>query len=444
MNEPDRNSLEARTEARTISRITWRLIPFLMACYLLALIDRGNIGMAALQMNDDLGISKKVFGFAGSLFFIAYFIFEVPSNLALQKFGARKWIARIMITWGLVSAATAFVQGQSSLYLMRFLLGAAEAGFFPGVVLYLTYWFPAAYRGRIVAIFMVAVPLGSFIGAPLSGLLLQADGLLGMRGWHWLFLLEGIPTVLLGVACLFYLTDRPEQASWLAEDERQWLLARLEHERNGKKAMARLSIWKLFRSKEVLAMALVCSAASAAGTVLGVWQPQLIKSFGLSVMQTGLVSSVPYAIAAVLMVLWGRRSDRHGERRWHTAIPLALIAAGMLGTLVSSSLAVTVFLLSCILVGAYSFKGPFWALSSSWLAPASAAAGLATINAVSNLIGGGLMVNVYGWIKEATGSYALALLPIAALALASIVTLLTMTNQAHQAARRPQAEATTP
>lgn len=426
----------SRLEAETMRKITWRIIPFLTICYLLALIDRGNIGMAALQMNDDLGLTKKVFGFAGSLFFFAYFLFEVPSNLALQKFGARKWIARIMITWGIVSASMAFVQGQNSLFAMRFLLGAAEAGFFPGVVLYLTYWFPAAYRARMVAIFMVAVPMGSFIGSPLSGLLLQADGLLGMRGWHWLFILEGLPTVLLGIACLFFLTDRPEQAKWLNAEQRSWLTTRLEKERQDKKAVEHTSIWKLFRSKEVLGMALVCSAASAAGTVLGVWQPQLLKSFGLTVMQTGLVNSVPYVIAAVLMILWGRHSDKTAERRWHTAIPLALIACGMLGTLVTSTLAPTVVLLSCILVGAYSFKGPFWALSSTWISSSSAAAGLAGINAASNLIGGGLMVNAYGWIKEETGSYALALMPVAGLTVASIIMLLVLSSGASQAARK--------
>jgi MFS family permease len=439
MSQIDHN---ARLEAETIRKVTWRLIPFLMLCYLLAFIDRGNIGMAALQMNDDLGLTKKMFGFAGSLFFISYFLFEVPSNLALQKFGARKWIARIMITWGLVSAGMALVQGANSLYAMRFLLGAAEAGFFPGVVLYLTYWFPAAYRARIVAIFMVAVPMASFVGSPLSALLLQADGLLGLRGWPWLFILEGLPTVLMGFACLYFLTDRPEQAAWLSEEQRNWLSARIEKERNEKKtAGPRPSIWRLLRSKEVLGMALVCSTASAAGTVLGVWQPQLLKSFGLTIMQTGMVNSIPYVIAAILMVWWGRHSDRKGERRWHTAIPLALISGGMLSSLFITSLAPTVVLLSCVLIGAYSFKGPFWALSSSWLSSASAAAGLAAINAASNLIGGGLMVNVYGWIKDATGSHSLALLPIAILALASIVTLLVLSSDAHKASRNAAAKA---
>jgi ACS family tartrate transporter-like MFS transporter len=429
-------------EAATMRKVTWRLLPFLMVCYLLAFIDRGNIGMAALQMNDDLGLTKKMFGFAGSLFFFSYFLFEVPSNLALQRFGARKWIARIMVTWGLVSAGTAFVQGQNSLFVLRFLLGAAEAGFFPGVVLYLTYWFPAAYRARIIAMFMVAIPMASFVGSPLSALLLQTDGFLGMRGWQWLFILEGLPTVLMGFSCLYFLTDRPNQASWLSDAERNWLCARMDSERQEKKSVARPSFWKLFRSKEVLGMALICSAASAAGSVLGVWSPQLIKSFGLTVMQTGLLNSVPYIVAATVMVAWGRHSDKTGERRWHTAIPLALIGGGMLCTLVTNALAPTILLLSCILVGAYSFKGPFWALSSTWLAPSAAAAGLASINAVSNLIGGGLMVNVYGWIKEETGSYALALLPIALLAAASILTLFSLSNDARREARNATAKAT--
>jgi MFS family permease len=434
MNDTHNN---AGLEAVTMRKVTWRLIPFLMVCYLLAFIDRGNIGMAALQMNHDLGITPKVFGFAGSLFFFSYFLFEIPSNLALQKFGARKWIARIMVTWGLVSAGMALVQGQTSLFVLRFLLGAAEAGFFPGVLLYLTYWFPAAYRARIIAIFMVAVPMASFVGSPLSALLLQADGLLGLRGWHWLFILEGIPTVVMGVVCLFFLTDRPEQATWLSEAQRHWLSSRLEKERLERKVSApHAPLSQMFRSKEVLGMALICATASSAGSVLGVWQPQLIKSFGLTIMQTGLVNSVPYVIAAVLMVWWGRHSDRTGERRWHTAIPLALIATGMLCTLFIKSLAPTIALLSCILIGAYAFKGPFWALSSSWLHPSWTAGGLALINAVANLIGGGLMVNAYGWIKEETGSYALALMPIAALSVASILTLLSLSNDARQAARK--------
>lgn len=423
---------DAALEKEIVGKVTWRLMPFLIVCYLLAFIDRGNIGMASLQMNHDIGVTPQMFGFASSLFFIAYFFFEVPSNLALQRFGARKWIARIMITWGLISAANALVQGPNTLYVLRFLLGAAEAGFFPGVMLYMTYWIPAAYRARFVAIFMVAVPMASFIGSPISALLLQADGVLGLRGWQWLFILEGLPTVVMGVVCLWYLTDRPEQAKWLSLEQREWLSQRMERERLEKKQAGHVSLWKLFRSKEVIGMALVCSTASAAGTVLGVWQPQLIKSFGLTVMQTGMLNSVPYLIAAVLMIWWGRHSDRSNERRWHTVIPLALIACGLLGTFFVSKLAPTVMLLTCVLVGAYSFKGPFWALSTGWLASGSAAAGLAGINAVANLIGGGLMVNAYGWIKTATGSHALGLAPIGVLALISITMLLILSANARK------------
>ncbi|MBB5391192.1 MULTISPECIES: MFS transporter [unclassified Herbaspirillum] len=420
---------EKQLERETVKKVTWRLLPFLMLCYLFAFIDRGNIGMAALQMNQDIGLSSRMFGFAGSLFFIAYFIFEVPSNLALQRFGARKWLARIMITWGLISACTALVQGPYSLYFVRFILGAAEAGFFPGVVLYLTYWIPSAYRARIVALFMVAIPAASFIASPLSALLLQMDGIGGMRGWHWLFIIEGLPTVLLGIVCLFFLTDRPEQAAWLTARQREWLARTMVAEAAERTAKAHVPLWKLFSNPHVWGMALVCSCASAAGSVLNVWQPQLLKSFGLNVMQIGLINSIPYAVACVLMVWWGRHSDRTRERRWHTAIPLLLIGAGMGLASIVHSLAPVVILLSLVLIGAYSFKGPFWAMATGWLATGSAAAGLAGINAVSNLIGGGLMVNVYGWVKDATGSYSLALLPLVLMSLVSVTILLVLSRK---------------
>lgn len=402
-------------ERATMRRVAWRLLPFLIICYLIAIIDRGNIGMASLQMNQDLELSAKVFGFASSLFFFAYFLVEVPSNLAMQRYGARIWIARIMITWGLISAGTAFVQGANSLYVMRFLLGAAEAGFFPGVLLYLTYWLPSAYRARMVALFMVAIPAANFIGSPISGLLLSLDGWLGMRGWHWLFILEGIPAVLLGIACLFVLTDRPEQAKWLNDDQRGWLTGRLAEERAQKTTIGHISLWKLLRHKDIWVLALIYSGASAAGSTMSVWAPQLLKTFGLSSMEIGLVNAIPYGVASILMVIWGRSSDRTGERRWHTAMTMLLIAAGLLMTLFTSSLPATVVMLTMVLVGAYSMKGPFWALVSGWLSSSTAAAGLAAVGAMANLIGGGLMVNVYGAIHDATGSYAPALMPLAAL-----------------------------
>ncbi|WP_233856239.1 MFS transporter [Paraburkholderia sp. HD33-4] len=418
----------AAIERRTLRKVVWRLIPFLMICYLLAFIDRGNVGMAALQMNHDLEMSARVFGFGSSLFFVSYFFCEVPSNLALQKYGARIWIARIMVTWGIVSAATALVHNATSFYVLRFLLGAAEAGFFPGVLLYLSYWIPPSHRARIVATFMVAIPAASFIGSPISALLLQMDGIWGLRGWQWLFIMEGVPTVLLGIACFFLLTNKPEEAKWLADDERTWLVSELAAGKKAPRKVPSLPLAQLFRNRYVLCLALVDTCASAAGSTLSVWQPQLLKSFGLTVMQTGLLNSVPYAVASILMVYWGRRSDRLGERRWHTVVPMLLIGVGLFATSLSGSLLPTVGMLCAVLVGAYSFKGPFWALATDMLSSSAVAAGLATVNAVANLLGGGLMVNVYGWVKEATGSYALALMPLAILTLVSVATLLLLTR----------------
>ncbi|OBS41175.1 MFS transporter [Pseudomonas syringae] len=413
-------------ERTTMRRVAWRLLPFLILCYLIAIIDRGNIGMASLQMNHDLGLSPAIFGFASSLFFVSYFLVEVPSNLALQKFGARIWIARIMITWGLISAGTAFVQGANSLYVMRFLLGAAEAGFFPGVLLYMTYWLPSAYRARMVAIFMVAIPGANFLGSPLSGYLLTLDGWMGMRGWHWLFILEGIPAVLLGIACLFILTDRPAQARWLHDEQRTWLVNKLDEERKLKTNIGHISLWKLLKHKDIWVMALIYSGASAAGSTMSVWAPQLLKSFGLSNLEIGFVNAIPYGIASVAMIIWGRSSDRSNERRWHTSATLFLITAGLLLALVTSSLPATVVMLTMVLIGAYSMKGPFWALVSNWLSSSTAAAGLAAIGALANLIGGGIMVNAYGAIHQATGSYAIALLPLAALCAAGAIAVVVM------------------
>jgi MFS transporter, ACS family, tartrate transporter len=366
-----------------------------------------------------------MFGFAASLFFVSYFLVEVPSNLALQKYGARRWIARIMITWGLVTACMAFVVGPNSLYVMRFILGAAEAGFFPGAILYLTYWLPSQYRARILATFTVSIPLATFLGSPLSVSLLQLDGTFGLRGWQWLFILEGVPTILLGVVCLFVLTDKPAQASWLTAEQREWLTGRMEAEAALRKPVGHLSLWQLATNKYFLVMALVCSGASATGSVLSVWQPQLLKSLGLTTMQTGFVNAIPYGIATVIMVLWGRHSDTTGERRWHTAVPLFLAAAGFAALgMTGTAVIPTVIMVTCCLVGAYAFKGPFWALSASWLSASTLAAGLAGINAISNLIGGALMVNVVGLVKEQTGSFVLGMLPLALLCAVAAISVL--------------------
>ena len=336
---------EGPVEAATMRRVTLRIVPFLMFCYFIAFVDRVNAGFAALQMNKDLGLSDAAFGLGGGLFFIAYVLCEVPSNLAMQKVGAKLWLARIMITWGLVSACMAIVVGPWSFYLVRILLGAAEAGFFPGVILYLTYWFPSEYRGRIVAIFMVAIPLSSFLGSPISAALLGTDGMLGLHGWQWLFILEAVPAVLLGIACLFVLQDGPAKAKWLAPEQRAWLETRLESEKSRARPVQHPSLWKVLWNKHVLILALVYSGASATSNALSLWQPQIIKSFGLSDMQTGLLNSLPFAVASVAMIYWGRRSDRNGERVWNTALPLAVVAASLLCSFFVSSIAPMILIL---------------------------------------------------------------------------------------------------
>jgi MFS family permease len=400
-------------EVTTMRRVSWRLMPFLLLAYLICYIDRVNVGFAALQMNKAVGIDTKTYGLGAGIFFVGYFILEVPSNLALERFGARTWIARIMITWGLVSAAFALIGGPISFLVLRFLLGAAEAGFFPGVILYITYWYPAQYRAIIVGIFMVAIPVAGLIGSPISGAILYMDGLLGLGGWQWIFLLEAAPAVLLGLGTFVWLTDRPEQASWLTSEQQQWLLAKLETERGRAPRISHTSVWRVISNKYVLIMALVYSGAAGASAALALWMPQLVKSFGLTNWQTGLLNSVPFGIAAVWMILWGRSSDRSGERVWHNALPLGWMVLAMLATFFAiKSLWGMIPLLTLIAAGTYASKGPFWALSSEWLGATSAAAGLAQINALGNLASFGFSYLI-GWIVTETGSFPLALMPIA-------------------------------
>ncbi len=293
-------------EAETMRRVSWRLMPFLLLAYLICYIDRVNVGFAALQMNKAVGLDPKTYGLGAGIFFVGYFIFEVPSNLALEKFGARRWIARIMISWGIISMACAFIAGPFSFLSLQFLLGVAEAGFFPGVILYLTYWYPARYRAIIIGIFMVAIPAAGFIGSPLSGAILYLDGWLGVAGWQWIFILEAAPAVLLGFAAYLWLTDKPQNAAWLSPAQQQWLATALEAERRRAVRVEHQSVWRVISNRYVLIMALVYSGAVGASTSLALWMPQLVKSFGLSNWETGLVTAVPFGIAAVWMVLWGR------------------------------------------------------------------------------------------------------------------------------------------
>src|SRR5471032_3011128 len=280
-------------EAATMRRVSWRLMPFLMFAYLLCYVDRINLGFASLQMNQAVGLDPKIYGLGAGIFFIGYFILEVPSNLGLERFGARRWIGRIMVSWGVVSMAFALTSGPISFLVLRFLLGAAEAGFFPGVILYLTYWYPAEYRAKIVGIFMVAIPVAGLIGSPISGAVLGMDGIMGLGGWQWIFILEAIPTLVLGVLAFSCLTDRPEKADWLPPEQKAWLIAKLEGERLRAQRVPHTSVWKVLANKYVLIMALVYAGAAGASTSLALWMPQLVKSFGLTNFQTGLVNAVP-------------------------------------------------------------------------------------------------------------------------------------------------------
>jgi MFS transporter, ACS family, tartrate transporter len=420
---------ESGAETLAMRKIAWRILPFLMLCYFVSFLDRVNAGFAALEMNHDLNLSPAVFGLGGGLFFVSYFLFEIPSNLALERIGARVWIARIMLSWGAIAAAMALIKGAWSFYLVRLLLGAAEAGFFPGVMLYLTYWFPSAYRARIIGWFTVAIPVSAFLGSPLSAALLATDGWLGLRGWQWLFVIEAVPAVLLGLACLFVLDDRPERASWLAPSERAALAARLAAEQASRRPVEHRDLWRVIFHRDVLALALVLAGSTAVSSGLQLWSPLLIKSFGLGNIATGFATAGPFAIAAIAMIAWARRSDRQRERVWHTALPLFLAAIALAAPMVVGGLWPMLAVLCLALVGIYACKGPVWAAATEWLGAGAAAAGLAQINALSNLAGFAT-VYVVGAIRQASGSFPPALLPLAALAAVSGATMLWLGRRA--------------
>jgi MFS transporter, ACS family, tartrate transporter len=410
-------------ETTTMRRVVWRIVPFLMLCYFVSFLDRVNVGFAALQMVKDLHMSPSVFGFGSGIFFVTYFFCEVPSNLLLQKVGARLWIARIMITWGVLAAGMAFVTGAHSFYAMRLLLGAAEAGFFPGVILYLTYWFPAEYRARIVGLFTVAIPVSSFLGSPVSAALLETNGRMGLRGWQWMFIMEGVPAILLGLACLVLLNDRPADALWLEPEQCSWLQNKLDAQTVRVRSVEHLSVWRVMCNKYVLALSVVLAGSTAVSSGLQIWQPQIIKSYGLTNIQTGLLNSIPFALASIIMVWWGKRSDETGERIWHTAVPLMITAISLASALWFHSLFAIITILCLAVIGIYAGKGPVWAVSTELLSAGTAAAGLAQMNAISNLAGFGTTY-LLGYIKDATGSYPLAMLPLAGLSAAGALTII--------------------
>lgn len=421
-------------EKRTISRISWRLVPYIMLLYFVAFLDRVNIGFASLTMNQDLGFSSTVFGIGAGIFFVGYFLFEVPSNLILHKVGARIWIARVMVTWGLVSGCMAFVKGETSFYVLRFLLGVAEAGFFPGIILYLSYWFPAKNRASVTALFMAAAPISTALGSPISGALLEMHGFAGLAGWQWMFLLEAVPAVLLGVVTFFFLTDKPAKATWLAEDERQWLVATMEAEEAGRSpSKGAHNPLKALADPRVLALSLVYFGTSAGLYTLGIWSPQIIKSFGLSSFETGFVNALPAVVAVIAMVLWARHSDRTGERTWHVVIACLIAVGGLALAAESTTVVAVVLALIVVNIGISSSKPPLWSMPTMFLSGSSAAAGIATINSIGNL-GGFAGPAIIGWIKDETGSFAGGLYFVAACLVLSACLILLLSRSQKKAA----------
>jgi MFS transporter, ACS family, tartrate transporter len=401
-------------ERVTIKRVTWRLMPLLMLGYFCAYLDRSNIGMAATTMVKYLGFTNAVFGFGAGLFFLGYFVAEIPSNLILHKVGARRWIARILFTWGVIAALTGFVWDEWSFYGNRVLLGLAEAGFYPGVLLYMTWWFPSYYRTRMMGIFQSASVISLFVGPPIGGLLLMLQGWMGLQGWQWLFIIEGLPPIIMCFVTWRLLTDRPTDAAWLKPEQRTWLQQRLDSERAQRESVRKYSLGQAFSNPKLwlLTIAYVGQNGSAYGLVF--FLPLIVKGLGVSTDWIGLVSALPYLCALVAMIYWGYHSDLNGERTWHVA-GAALVAAGGLAACVligTGHPVVTMIALCIAMMGQQSLVPTFWSLPSAMLTGVAAAGGLAMINAVGNL-GGWLGPSVYGLVRDATGSADIGLLCLA-------------------------------
>jgi len=422
--------LDAIVPSRAIDRVRLRLIPFLACLYLIAYLDRVNVGFAALQMNAALGFSGRVYGLGAGIFFIGYFLFEGPSNLVLARVGDRVSIARIAIVWGLVSISELFVRGPISFYVVRFLLGAAEAGFFPGIVFYFTYWFPARERARAVAQFSTASMAAGIVGAPLSGALLSLRGAGGLDGWQWLFLVEGLPAVVLGVVALFYLDDGPATARWLPEAEKSWLIEALQRERDELRTIAGgHSAINALRSLLVWRFALGLFLIVTSGYGFSFFLPQIVKGLsGASDLGVGVWSAVPFAVAAVGMVTVAAHSDRTGERRWHVAACGVLAAIGLGTSSIAPSPQLAFAALAVAAIGLYAFTPPFWSLPTAVLRGDGAAAGIGLINAVGNL-GGFIGPFLMGWIRDASGDFRVGLQVLATAALLSGVVVATVRDR---------------
>jgi ACS family tartrate transporter-like MFS transporter len=430
-----RHALSATTtiEGRTIAKISWRLLPLAALAYCVAYIDRTNVSFAALTMNKDLGHTAYIYGWGAGIFFFSYFLFEIPSNLILERVGARMWIARIMLTWGIISGLTAYATGPTSFLVYRFLLGAAEAGFFPGMILYFTYWYPAVYRGRVISTLFIAQPIANALASIVSGTILEyTDGLLGLKGWQWVFILEALPAVVLAVVVWKVLTDRPAVASWLDAGERDWLETQLADERRKIDAAGKPSLLEALADRRVLALSAIYFMSVTANYGIVFFMPQIVKGMGLTNQMTGFVSSVPYIVGTLGLIAWGWSSDRNHERHWHLIAASVLAAAGLFvaGWLGSSFWALVG--MSAATIGIYGSRASFWPMPSMFLTGTAAAGAIALINATGNL-GGYVGPFVVGWIKDSTNSFEAGLYFLAACALmGAVITLLAPTATGRQ------------
>jgi ACS family tartrate transporter-like MFS transporter len=365
-------------EARVVRKISWRILPFVMLLYFISFLDRVNVGFAAFTMNKAIGLSPAAYGLGGGLFFIGYFLFEVPSNLILYRIGVRVWIARVMVTWGIVSACSAFVTGAHSFYALRFLLGVAEAGFFPGIILYLSLWFPARYRAIAAAAFMAAAPISTAIGSPISGALMELPRFAGLSNWQWLYLIEAGPAVVLGFVVLKVLTDNPEDATWLAAEEREWLVRRLKSEQTTAASThggGLTSVWRTMCDLRVLALSLIYLGTSAGLYTLGLWAPLILRQFKFSSLETGWINALPSVVAVLAMTLWARHSDQTLERTWHIVIPCAAACLGFIWAGSMHTAMGVICALVVVNVGISAAKAPLWAMASTFMSGAGAATG---------------------------------------------------------------------
>jgi len=386
-------------------------MPFLFLLYIVAYLDRINVSFAVLQMRDQLGLSDRVYGHAAGIFFAGYFIFQLPSNLVLEKIGVRRWISGLMVAWGVISCLMIFVRGPLSFYALRFILGAAEAGFFPGIILYMRRWFPASARARAVAWFMTANPIAGIVGSPVSGALMGLHGV-GLSGWQWMFLMEGLPAIVLGASVYWVLADSPHDADWLSDEQKKWLIEKLEQERQSESTPRHGEVVNAVFSLKIWLLSLVYFGVPTTMYGVTLWLPTVIRALsGLSFFWTGVVATLPFLVTTIAMVLVGMHSDRSGERRWHTAIPAFAAAAALTVAGYGRSPALVVAGIGLGLAGAEAMVGPFWAMATSRMAGLSAAAGIAVINSLANL-GGYFGPDIVGFFRTANGGFRGGLLAI--------------------------------